>query len=220
VKRETNPRAALITAVPEDGHRPDPTDDDLLRRAAGGELQAFEQVYRRYHHVVYRFARAMTGSADAAEDVTQEVFVALIRELHRYDPSRAAFTTYLYAIVRNQSRNRLRRDRRYSPLERLRPRASASDHEHPLRRLEGDETAAQVRRALRMLPSRDRELILLCDLHGLAYADAAIVVGASVGAVRARLHRARYLLRQTARSDLGGLAQDAAVRGSDERHTV
>ena len=211
--RETNLPAALITAVPEDGHRPDPTDEDLLQRAAGGELQAFEQVYRRYHQVVYRFARAMTGSADAAEDVTQEVFVALIRELHRYDRSRAAFTTYLYGIVRNQSRNRLRGDRRYYPLERLRATAGASEHEHPLRRLESDETAAQVRRALGMLPSRYRELILLCDLHGLTYAEAAIVVRASVGAVRARLHRARYLLRQRLRDLLGGSGRGTAVRG-------
>src|SRR4029450_5634833 len=84
------------------------TDYELLRRAAEGERQAFELVYRRYQQGVYRFARAMTGRPDAAEDVTQEVFIALIKELPRYDPARAAFTTYLYGIARNLSRERWR----------------------------------------------------------------------------------------------------------------
>jgi RNA polymerase sigma-70 factor (ECF subfamily) len=173
----------------------DPTDYDLLRRAAGGERQAFELVYRRYHQAVYRFARAMTGRPDAAEDVTQEVFIALIKELPRYDPARAGFTTYLYGIARNLSRDQWRRAQRRLLLETigLERRRTTDDQFHLL---EGAQTAAQVRRALRALPLRYREVIILCDLHGLAYAEAALVVRSSVSAVRARLHRARHLLRQ------------------------
>lgn len=63
---------------------PDAPDADLVRRAQAGERRAFAEIYRRYHTVVYRFARMMSGSPTIAEDVTQEVFVVLMRDLHRY----------------------------------------------------------------------------------------------------------------------------------------
>jgi RNA polymerase sigma-70 factor, ECF subfamily len=178
----------------EAGHS-EPTDYELLRRAGEGERQAFELVYRRYQQVVYRFARAMTGRPDSAEDVTQEVFIALIKELPRYDPERAGFTTYLYGIVRNLSRDRWRRTQRRLALEAigLERRSTADD---PFDSTERAQVTTQVHRALRGLPLRYREVIILCDLHGLAYAEAALVVRSSVGGVRARLHRARHLLRQ------------------------
>jgi DNA-directed RNA polymerase specialized sigma24 family protein len=93
--------------------RLDPPDGDLLQRAASGDREAFGLIYRRYQDVVYRFGRSMTGCPTAAEDITQEVFVALFRDLARYDAGRASFTTYLYGIVRNLSRERLRRERRF-----------------------------------------------------------------------------------------------------------
>jgi hypothetical protein len=72
------------------------TDADLVRRAAEGDKDAFGAIFERYHGVVYRFARTMTGAADRAEDVTQEVFVVLLRDLARYEPHRAMLSTYLY----------------------------------------------------------------------------------------------------------------------------
>jgi len=175
---------------------PKESDRELLQRAAAGDLEAFAAIYRRYQQIVYRFARAMTGSSDAAEDVTQEVFVGLIADIARYDPERAAFTTYLYGIVRNVSRDRLRRDRRAVPIDAValvwREESPADD---PLECLENAQLAAVIRKALGRLPSRYREVIVLCDLHGLSYDEAALVVGASVGAVRSRLHRGRQLLR-------------------------
>ena len=175
----------------------DPPLADLLRRSAAGDEAAFAALYRQFQHTVYRFARAMTGSTEAAEDVTQEVFVALVADLDRYQPRRAAFSTYLYGIVRNLSRDRLRRERRFLSLDTWDARAAAGDGGgDALQRLEGEETAAQVRRALQRLPSRHREVIILCDLHGLSYAEAAVVVDSSVAAVRSRLHRARHLLRR------------------------
>jgi RNA polymerase sigma-70 factor, ECF subfamily len=178
----------------EEGHS-EPTDFELLRRAAEGERQAFELVYHRYQQVVYRFARAMTGCPDAAEDVTQEVFIALIKELPRYDPARAGFTTYLYGIARNLCRDQWRRTQRRLAMEAvgLERRRTTDD---PFDLLERAQTATQVQCALRGLPLRYREVIILCDLHGLAYAEAALVVRSSVSGVRARLHRARQLLRR------------------------
>ncbi|HEX2462540.1 MAG TPA: sigma-70 family RNA polymerase sigma factor [Vicinamibacterales bacterium] len=195
----------------EPGHS-EPTDYDLLRRAAEGERQAFELVYRRYQQVVYRFARAMTGCPDAAEDITQEVFMALIKELPRYDPARAGFTTYLYGIARNLSRDQWRRTRRRLAFEALGlEKRRTSEDPHNL--LERAQAAAHVHCALRGLPVRYREVIVLCDLHGLAYAEAAHVVRSSVSGVRARLHRARQLLRRR----LGRLLEPAHARQEGPR---
>jgi RNA polymerase sigma-70 factor (ECF subfamily) len=174
----------------------EPGDVALLDDATRGDLDAFSTLYRRHQQRVFRFARAMTGSNDAAEDITQEVFVVLLTNAGRFDSTRAAFTTYVYGIVRNLSRHRVRRER---------PTISVDDvlldgrdidlAEDPSKLVEGAELAGAVRRALLALPSRYRELIVLCDLHDLSYEDAAAVVKASVPAVRSRLHKGRQLLR-------------------------
>ncbi len=180
-----------------DSSRPDSPDPALLGRAVAGDQDAFAEIYQRYHQVVYRFGCAMTGSEPAAEDITQEAFVALFRELSRYDPNRAAFTTYLYGIVRNLSRERLRRERRFLSLDVLGSRIEAASYTpDPSGAMADAELASQVRRALGQLPARYRELIVLCDLHGLSYADTAVVVNISIAAVRSRLHRGRQILRR------------------------
>jgi RNA polymerase sigma-70 factor, ECF subfamily len=184
----------MSTLVPMRGA--EPGDVALLADAVRGDLEAFGTLFRRHQQRVYRFARAMTGSSDAAEDITQEVFVVLLTDAGRFDPSRAAFTTYVYGIVRNLSRHRVRRDRPGLSLdELLREGRDIDADDDPSRLVEGAELAGAVRRALIALPSRYRELIVLCDLHDLSYEEAADVVGASVGAVRSRLHKGRTLLR-------------------------
>jgi RNA polymerase sigma-70 factor (ECF subfamily) len=174
----------------------EPGDIALLAEAGRGDLEAFGTLYRRHQQRVYRFARAMTGSNDAAEDITQEVFVVLLTDAGRFDPARAAFTTYVYGIVRNLSRNRMRKTRTGPSLDELvRDGRDVDAGGDPARLVEGAELAGVVRRALASLPSRYRELIVLCDLHDLSYEEAAVVVRASVGAVRSRLHKGRQLLR-------------------------
>lgn len=180
--------------------RPDgaePTDVDLLRRAAAGDRDSFGLVFQRYQHVVYRFARAMTGSDEMAEDVTQEVFVVLIRQLGKYQPERAAFGTYLYGVARNVSRERLRRDRRFQSL----PENVGSWHaetrtDDPFEQMLSAETCAQMRHALGELPVKFREVVILCDLHNLAYAETAAILRTSTSTVRSRLHRARQHLKE------------------------
>lgn len=175
-------------------------DLDLLRRAAAGDTEAFATLFERYQHVVYRFARAMTGSADAAEDVTQEVFVILIRDLERYAPERSALSTYLYGIARNVSRDRLRRERRFLPLAWLAPKpVDERFTSDPFERMAVVQTGAEVRAALGRLAVKYREVVVLCDLHDLSYAEAAAILDTSIGAVRSRLHRGRHLLRRRLR---------------------
>lgn len=178
-------------------HALDDLDIGLLRRAAAGDRDAFGEIFERYQHVVYRFARAMTGSAEAADDVTQDVFVILMRDLARYSPERSALSTYLFGIARNVSRGRVRHDRRLAPLIPVKDTLSGRDvSPGPYEHLLHAETGGEIRRALRRLPITLREVIVLCDLHGLSYAEASAVQGTSVAAVRSRLHRGRQLLRR------------------------
>ena len=172
-------------------------DDDvaLLSGAAAGDLDAFAALYGKYQHVVFRFAYSMTGSKDAAEDVTHDVFLAVLDGAARYDPARARFPTYVYGIVRNLCRGRLRRTSRLESLGKDNERAVSLSSGPFVDRLAQAQQVAAVRRALAQIPSRYREVIVLCDLHDLSYADAAVVVRASVPAVRSRLHRGRQMLR-------------------------
>ena len=74
---------------------PSEVDADLMRQTAAGDRDAFATLYRRHHAIVFRFARLMTGSQNAAEDIVQEVFLVVMRDAGRYDPARAALPTYL-----------------------------------------------------------------------------------------------------------------------------
>src|SRR5918996_728986 len=141
-------------------------DDDLVRRAAAGDRDAFAAIYERHRLVVYRFARLMSGSDSTAEDVTQEVFVTLIRTLPVYEPQRAGLLTYLYGVARNVTRNRLRRDRRFfAPDTAARtPRPRADDPDDAAARAE---ERTLLRRVILSLPSRYREAVILADVQGL-----------------------------------------------------
>jgi RNA polymerase sigma-70 factor (ECF subfamily) len=157
------------------------SDIDLMRRTAAGDRDAFETLYRMHHATVYRFARLMTGSTTIAEDIVQEVFLALMRDASRYDPARASLTTYLYGAARHHTRRRLLRDRFLVRLE---------DQADLIRQRD----VQYLRRAIVRLPARYREVIVLCDLQDVSYAEAAQALGCAIGTVRSRLHRARHLL--------------------------
>ncbi|HWO02025.1 MAG TPA: sigma-70 family RNA polymerase sigma factor, partial [Blastocatellia bacterium] len=183
-----------------------PSDVDLLRQMIGGDEHAFTLLYGRRQGGVYRFALQMSGSRGIAEDVTQEVFMVLIREAHRYDPERGSVAAYLYGIARNHVLRRMERDRLFVQFA----DATEEDHEmgsatlvaegDPLGDLTKNEMIDEVRQAVFALPARYREVVVLCDLHEMSYAEAAAVVGCAVGTIRSRLHRARALLVEKLRS--------------------
>jgi len=168
----------------------DTCDIDLVRRATAGERDAFAEIYRRYHTVVYRFARMMSGSEVIAEDVTQETFTTLLRNLERYIPGRAELSTYLYGVARNITRSRLRRERRFVRLH-INEETEPISTRDPSTVLEQSRQRRQLRRIIAELPSRYREVIILCALHGLSYAEVAMILGTPVGTVRSRLSRGR-----------------------------
>ena len=186
---------------------PTRSDARLLTLAAAGDREAFAAIYHRYHQAVYRFARMMTGSAGLAEDVTQEVFVALMGDLARFDPLRARLSTYLYGVARNVTRSRLRRERRFVGFDAVGSRVpEPSTETDVVIELADAQNLDRLRRVIRGLPSRYREVVILCELHGLSYADAAAAIGSPVGTVRSRLHRARCLIAERLHARAPGLA--------------
>jgi RNA polymerase sigma-70 factor, ECF subfamily len=182
-----------MTMFPAD---PSATDAALVARVAAGDSGAFGELYRRRRGDVYRFALHMTGSPAAAEDATQDAFLAAIRSAARYDASRAAAVAWLCGIARNCVRQRLDRERPLQPL--VTPgagtNAEPAAQSDPLTDLERAEAIERLRRMVLSLPVQYREAVVLCDLQELSYADAAAAMGCGVGTVRSRLHRGRELL--------------------------
>lgn len=172
------------------------SDDDLIAAAMDGDRDAFATLYQRHHLGVYRFARAMTGSATAAEDVTQEVFLAFMQGLERYEYGRGSVSTYLYGIARNVSRQRLRRELRHVGQDNHGAAEVEDPGNDPAETAIRLESAARLRRHIGGLSSRYREVLILCDLQELSYEAAAKVLGTRVGTVRSRLHRARQMLTE------------------------
>src|SRR5664279_1807398 len=92
-------------------------DDDLLVLMRSGDEQAFVSLYRKRQAAIYRFAQHMSGSAAVAEDITQEVFLALIRDECGYDSDRGTLSGYLFGIARKLVLRHLERNRSNVALE-------------------------------------------------------------------------------------------------------
>jgi RNA polymerase sigma-70 factor (ECF subfamily) len=164
-----------------------PTDHELLVLMLSGDEDAFTALYRRRQGPVYRFALQMTGNVVIAEDVTQEVFMALLSKTAKFDPARGTLASFLFGIARNMV------------LRRIEKTAEVEDYASPediLDDLTKRETIDSVRRAVLSLPAVYREAVVLCDLQDTSYEEAALVLDCPIGTVRSRLNRGRSMLAQ------------------------
>jgi RNA polymerase sigma-70 factor, ECF subfamily len=177
-----------------------PPDVELIERMRKGAEEAFTALYRRHQGAVYRYALQMSGKAELAEDVTQEVFMALIRDGGRYDPGRGALIGYLVGIARNHLLRHRGEGAFYlqltddedGSLPGLTQAQAASDN--PLGDLTRRESIESLKQAIQGLPAHYREVVILCDLEEFSYQETASVLGCSLGTIRSRLHRAHALL--------------------------
>ena len=164
-----------------------------------GDEEALAALYRRRQGSIYRFALQMCGFQALAEDVTQEVFMVLIRNGETFDPTRGSLNAFLVGVARNLLLRRLQRERFYAPIDdnsddETKTHESFVTADGPLEELSRIETINSVRMAVLALPERYREVVVLCDLQEMSYVEASEVLSCAVGTVRSRLHRARALL--------------------------
>ena len=178
-------------------------DIGLLDRMRNGDRAAFLQIYERYKEGTFRFAWRLLGSSEQAEDITQECFISLMTSPARFDARRASLRTYLYSAVRNLA---FKRFRDLSGEVQLAERNSGETphHSEPLRTLLDQELSAEIHRAVSQLAPLQREVILLFEYEEQSLSEIAAIVGADVGTVKSRLHRARERLRQDLAPYLNG----------------
>ena len=173
-----------------------PTDELLLEKAGDGDQAAFLELYDRYREPIFRFAYRLLGSVEIAEDVTHDCFLSLIRKPENYRPERASLKTYLYAAARNLALKHFRDQGRETGMDEVSEEPREASSRGPLRRLLDEELATLVREAIFSLPQLQREALILFEYEGLSLSEVAEIAGTDVGAVKARLYRAREGLRR------------------------
>ena len=193
-----------------------PSDDDLIAGIAAGDLEAFAVLYRRRRPDVYRFALHVSGSPQVADDVSQDVFMAVINHAGRYRSGRSGVVPWLLGIARNHVRRWVAHERTAVSLANDDEEPSAARtptvDTDPLANLSRRRDVAALRRAVLALPVKYREAVVLCDLQELSYAGAAAALGCAIGTVRSRLHRGRAMLAKRLRGSDEAAFRNAAAR--------
>ena len=173
------------------------TDELLLERAGAGDPAAFLQIYERHRGPVFRFSYRLSGRVETAEDITHDCFLSLIKKPGNFVPGRASLRTYLLSAARNLWLKQLRTQGRELALEEFEDDQFIEVSKQPLRTVLDKELGLKVQEAVSSLPPLQREALVLFEYEGLALSEIAGLVGTDVGAVKARLHRARERLRST-----------------------
>lgn len=178
-------------------------ESGLIQAACQGDLDAFNRLVLAYQDLVYTQAYRMMGEMEAAEDATQEAFISAYRNIRSFRGG--SFRGWLMRIVTNACYDELRRRKRRPtvPLEPLTaddeevesPSWAADEGELPEESLLRTELGAQIQRCLDDLPEEFRAVVILVDIQGFDYHEAARVVAKPVGTVKSRLSRARLRLR-------------------------
>lgn len=171
-----------------------PGDNELYARMRDGDRESFAELYRRHRRSIYGFALQMTATPELAEDVTQEVFMVLMRDSEGFDEQRGSLKAFLLGVTRNQVLRRLRQERSLVSMESPDEQAIGMDDGKDF--MIQSESIREMRRAILKLPAHYREVVVLCELQELSYTEAAAVLGCAVGTVRSRLHRGRQMLSE------------------------
>ena len=175
----------------------------LVRRCVAGDAAAWEEIVRRYHRRIYNICYRFAGSADDAQDLTQDVFIKMYKTLNSYEVDRGAFMTWVTTITRNLLVDHFRKtkaDRITDSLD-----TASSEHEDamplsdqiadkglpPDARVQTREAAEAVHEALQKLSPELREAVILRDLQDMDYREIATVLKVPEGTVKSRINRGR-----------------------------
>jgi RNA polymerase sigma-70 factor (ECF subfamily) len=182
------PPVGVITTVDSS----DLGDHSLVQRAAAGDIEAFEELYRVNVGRVYALCLRMAGDPTLAEELAQEAFVRAWQKLGSFRGA-SAFSTWLHRVsvnvVLGHRRSTTRREARVRPLGDDLPREVAG-------REAGTAESIDLERAISSLPDGARKVFVLHDMEGFRHHEVSSLMGIAVGTSKAQLHRARKLLRK------------------------
>jgi RNA polymerase sigma-70 factor (ECF subfamily) len=187
----------------------------LIRRLQQRDERAFAEVMRLYQHKVFNLVFRMVGNREEAEDVAQEVFVTVFKHVDTFRGD-AKFSTWLYRIATNHTRNRMkylgRRSYNHtSELDEAAERAAQDAQPSTMRPqiaapdavLEGLQLERVVQDGIAALEPEHREVLVLRDVENLSYEEIASITAVAEGTVKSRLHRARLALKEHMAKHLG-----------------
>jgi len=201
----------------------DPTEDlALLTEMRRGNAAAFEALYRRHQAPLYRFALLRCGSPETAADVVQEIFLALLANTLKFDPTRGVLQGFLFGVARNLVLKREEAQYRFVSTSRADDDDSEPDEglvdpaPQPQQRLLAQQQAETVRQALQQLAPHYRDVVILYEMHDLSYVEIAQVCNIDLGTVRSRLSRGRAKLVELLQNDFAEAAPPAAQSHSSQ----
>jgi RNA polymerase sigma-70 factor (ECF subfamily) len=184
-------------------------DIELAKSAAGGDMAAFEEIYRRHHRRVYSICLRMLQNTSEAEDLTQDVFIQLYRKIGSFRGD-SAFTTWLHRMTVNQVLMHFRK-------RTVKYEKTTEEGETPVQIVSGTANPEKMRvvdkialdNAIEQLPAGYKNVFVLHDVEGYEHEEVARILGCSVGTSKSQLHKARLklqkLLRKKANPRLVGL---------------
>lgn len=175
----------------------------LVRRCIAGDAAAWEEIVQLYHRRIYNICYRFAGSADDAQDLTQEVFIKMYRTLKTFDVERGALITWVTAMTRNLLVDHFRKTKQDRLTDSMDVPASEHEDAMPLSeriadtgispdaRVKSRETSETVHRALQKLSPELREAVILRDLQDMDYREIATVLKVPEGTVKSRINRGR-----------------------------
>lgn len=173
----------------------EPSDYELAQKSSGGDMSAFEDLYRRHFRRVYSLALRMTGKPEEAEDLTQETFTHLYKKIGSFR-GESAFTTWLHRMTVNQVLMHFRK-------RKSRPEFTMDEDQTPIQIVQGTENQNRMpivdkiilENAISKLPPGYRNVFVLHDVEGHEHGEVAEMLGISEGTSKSQLHKARLKLR-------------------------
>ena len=171
-------------------------DFTLTKRAANGDMTAFEEIYQRHHRRVYSICMRMLSNATEAEDLTQEVFIQLYRKIGSFRGD-SAFTTWLHRLTVNQVLMHFRK-------RNVKYEKTTEEGEMPVQVVSGTENPQSMpivdkialNAAIEQLPNGYKKVFVLHDVEGYEHEEIAKLLGCSVGTSKSQLHKARLKMRK------------------------
>ena len=186
-----------------------PTDEELIARFQDGDTYAFDQLVRRYKDPLLNFIFRFIGDLNESEDIVQDTFYRVYKNKHYYKEV-AKFSTWIYTIAGNLAKTELRKRKRRKIFSINKETQSEKEFELPDPERDPEEevsstiTEKHIYKAIRNLPPKFRQVIILRDVQGFSYEEISSIINVPLGTVKSRVNRARLRLQE----DLSFLLDD------------